>query len=604
MASQKVQEWIHKMEVGGGARVVWMITAAAAVLALVLFYDLRAYRNFSAPEAMDAAQVARNLSEGRGFTTDCIRPFSIYLVQKHNREKFPGGMPGTNKTDFAQLYAPHPDLANAPLYPLALAGLMKILKPEWQVEEHKPFWTEGGHFARYKPEFQIALFNQALMFLVVIATFFLAKKLFDRQVAWLSAIIMLCSDALWKFSVSGLSTMFLLLIFLGLIWCLLKIENLARQHLPPTRKIFLFALLAGLLMGAGILTRYSFGWLIVPVLVFLVLFGGQRRMGLAAAAFLSFALLVSPWIVRNLSVSGTFFGTAGYAVMEGTQPAFPGTRLLRSLNPDLSSIYSAGPYIRKLLENTRNIFQGDLLRLGGGWVAILFFAGLLIGLRSPAGRRLRYFMLMCLAVCVVVQALGQTQLSMATPEINSENLLVLFTPLAVIFGVVFFITMLDQMKIPTKGMRYLVIALVIFLMRRDFIWSAGPKISPISYPPYYPPDIQTVAGWMQPGELVMSDIPWAVAWYGRQQSVWTTLNSQYEFTALNDFIKPVNGLYLTLETLNQRLFTDCLQGGVDSWGNFVLKTITANQLPANFPLRNFPLESLGYGLFLADKPRW
>ena len=56
-------------------------------------------------------------------------------------------------------------------------------------------------------------------------------------------------------------------------------------------------------------------WVIVPVVVFLALFGGERRKGLAVTAFLVFAFAVSPWLLRNLAVGGTLFGTAGYAVV-------------------------------------------------------------------------------------------------------------------------------------------------------------------------------------------------------------------------------------------------------------------------------------------------
>jgi len=55
-------------------------------------------------------------------------------------------------------------------------------------------------------------------------------------------------------------------------------------------------------------------------------------------------------------------------------------------------------------------------------------------------------------------------------------------------------------------------------------------------------------------------------------------------------------LYLTLNTMDGRLFTECLQGGVDSWGNFVLKTVAANQIPQQFPLRIAPY-GLASGLF-------
>jgi hypothetical protein len=130
-----------------------------------------------------------------------------------------------------------------------------------------------------------------------------------------------------------------------------------------------------------------------------------------------------------------------------------------------------------------------------------------------------------------------------------------------------------------------------------------PRNSPVAYPPYYPPEIQKVSGWMQPDEIMMSDIPWAVAWYGHHQCTWTTVNSQYEFFQFNDYVKQVRALYLTLNTLDGKLFTECLQGGVDSWGNFCLKTVAANQIPQQFPLKVAPYGLLS-GLFLTDRQRW
>ena len=603
MISEQIQHFIHTLEVGRFSRWLQLLALALAVIGLAVIYDLSAYRGFNSVEAMDAAQVARNLAEGKGYTTDFIRPFSVYLVQKHNHELHAGEIQTTNAVDFAQLNGAHPDLANAPVYPTVLAGVIKLWRPDWTVEMHKPFWSEGGRFMRYQAEFRIAIFNQLLFLLVVALNFRIAKKLFDVQAAWLTALLTLGADLLWKFSVSGQSTLLLLVIFLSLIWCLMKMEELGRTEKPPVRKLFILAVTAGLLVGAGMLTRYAFGWTIVPVVIFLTLFGGVRRPGLAVAAFLAFALAVTPWLIRNLAVSGTLFGTAGYAVVEGTF-AFPGSRLMQSVNPDLTSAYWVRPYLSKFMGNIRLILQGDLLRIGGSWVAVLFFAGLLLGLRNVAARRLRYFTMMCLGVFAVVQALGKTQLSNLAPEINSENLLVLLTPLVVIFGVVFFLTLLNQMKTPSPQIRLAVIGVMAVISCQSLIANLlPPKSSPVSYPPYYPPEIQKISGWMHPDELMMSDIPWAIAWYGDRQCVWNTVNSQYEFFQFNDYVKQVRALYLTLYTLDGKLFTECLQGGVDSWGNFCLKTVAANQIPPQFPLRTAPYGLLS-GLFLTDRQRW
>ena len=156
------------------------------------------------------------------------------------------------------------------------------------------------------------------------------------------------------------------------------------------------------------------------------------------------------------------------------------------------------PYVHKLLQNTRIILQDALPRLGGSWASLLFLVGLLLGFRSAAVRRMRYFLLMCLAVFIVVQALGQTQLSEESPEVNSENLLVLFAPLVFIYGVSLFLTLLDQMVLPVQGGRYLVKIVFVGLCCAPMIFALlPPKIVPVVYPPYYPPDIQRAAGWMK-----------------------------------------------------------------------------------------------------------
>jgi 4-amino-4-deoxy-L-arabinose transferase-like glycosyltransferase len=597
-----LQNWIHKLEVGAGQKILSVVTLVVAVVALALVYDLRAYRNFSSEEAMDSAQLARNISEGKGYTTLFLRPFSLYLVQKHNEAK---SAAGTN-FDFAQIQTAHPDLANPPVYPVVLAGLMKVLPFHFTVETKKPFWTEDGRFMRYQPEFLIAMFNEILLVAVAVLTFFFARKLFDATVAWISALLVLGCELLWRFSVSGLSTLLLLVIFFGLAWCVLKIEEAANETQPQPGRLLGLAALAGLLVGVGALTRYAFGWTIIPVILFLILFGGQRRGLNALAAFAAFAIVLAPWLIRNFAISGTLFGTAGYAVTEGTF-IFPEFRLERSINPDLTNAFLLKPYFFKFLSNLRAIFQNDLPKLGGSWAGMLFLAGLLLGFRSPAARRLRYFLLMCLVTFVAAQALGRTQLSVESPEVNSENLLVLAVPFAFIYSAVFFLTFLEQMKLRVSQLRYGVIAAFVFVSCLPLICSlAPPKNSPLAFPPYYPPDIQKAASWMKENELLMSDVPWAVAWYGQRQCVWQTLDAQDEFFAVNDYLKPVSGLYLTLQMMDGRLVTDCLRSGEKAWGNFVLQALVQNQIPKNFPLRHSPSGSAAVlsGLFLTDFDRW
>ena len=602
--SELIQRLIHMLEAGAGLRYLRAFVLGLAVVGLALVYDLRAYRNFATQEAMDSAQLARNIAEGKGYTTLFIRPFSLYLVQRHNEAKH-AATPTTTNVDFANIKhnTSHPDLANPPVYPVVLAGLMKVRPFHYPVELKKPFWSNSGRFWRYQPDFLIAVFNEILMLAVVALTFFLARKLFDVNVAWLSVLLTIGCELLWRFSVSGLSTMLLLVIFLGLTWCVLKIEEMGREPQPRAIGLLGLALAAGVLTGVGALTRYAFGWTIIPVALFLFFFSGQRRGLHALAAMGAFVIVLTPWVVRNCTVSGTPFGTAGFAFADGGD-LLSRFQLERSVHPDWTHILSFKLYVHKLSANVNDILVNELPKLGGSWASMLFLAGLLLGFRGMAVRRMRYFLLMCLGLFIVAQALGRTQLSDESPEVNSENLLVLLIPLVFCYGVSFFFIFLDQMKLAAPQLRYVIIAVFVALSCLPMIFTLlSPKVLPVVYPPYFPPEIQKTANWMKPDELMMSDVPWAVAWYGQRQCVWLTLNAQDDFFAVNDYLKPVLALYFTSETMDGKPLTEWAHSSKDSWGQFMLYIFSQNKPPQIFSLR-YAAPDVYTGMFLTDRERW
>ena len=204
----------------------------------------------------------------------------------------------------------------------------------------------------------------------------------------------------------------------------------------------------------------------------------------------------------------------------------------------------------KLNTNLRQIVTDELPRLGGSWVTAFFLVGLMIGFAARRSRDLRYFLMGCVVVLILAQALGRTQLSEESHEINSENLLVLVAPLVLVYGVSLFFLLLEQIRLPFPELRYVIIGIfsVVACLPMLFVF-LPPKANPVAYPPYYPPAIQTMAGWLKENELAMSDIPWAVAWYGQRQCVWLTLkctpdakdpNTHEDFFAINDYLKPIN----------------------------------------------------------------
>jgi hypothetical protein len=597
------QNLIHRIEVGGGMRYVRIGLAALAIVFLTVGYNWRAFRNMNTLEAMDAAQLARNISEGKGYTTLFVRPLSIYVLRRaHDNERVATDL--NLVTDTGQLKGMHPDLANPPVYPVVLAGLMKFLPFNYTADTTHPFWStpagRGGRaFWRYEPDFLISAFNQLLFFVVIIAVFFWARRLFEPNIAWLSAILLLGTELFWRFSVSGLSTMLLLLLLVAVVWCLTLFDEETREPKWGNAALPVLAGLAGLFVGLGALTRYSFGWLIIPVAAFVIIFSTRQRIAAGAAVVCAFLLLLTPWVVRNYSVCGLPFGTASYTVLEGT-PVFPENKLQRSLNPDFTEV-STGAIWQKIMNNTRQIFQNDLPKLGGNWVNAFFLVGLLVAFQNPLVRRMRYFVVVCGLVLAIAQIMGRTQLSEDSPDINSENLLILLVPFILVYGASLFYMLLEQISFSMRELRYAALGLFVVLACLPMLLTfLPPKTNPVVYP-YRPDLIQEGASFLNENELAMSDIPWGMAWYGRRQCVWLTLNPQSDFFAINDYQKSVSFLYLTSASLDRQPSSQWIPpwqivdgkfasldvpGDWGSWNYLALRARLDKDLQVAFPLKN------------------
>ncbi|MEY4387389.1 MAG: hypothetical protein RLY20_2672 [Verrucomicrobiota bacterium] len=606
------QDLVHRVETAISGPIARFALAVMAVVALAVAYDWRQARNLSTQEAMDSAQLARNISEGKGFTTQFVRPFSMFLIRRANQERL-DSLPKEQLADLCRVKGDHPDIANAPLYPLMLAGWMKVLPFHFKIDP-KP----GEGFSRYQPDFLITVLNQLLFIATAVLVFFLARKIFDATVGWLSILIMLGTDLLWRFSASGQSTMLLLLLFVLLLWTLVKLDTAVNDTTTGLLKISGLAIGIGLLLGAGMLTRYAYGIVVLPVLGYLLLFAGRWKFHATGIVLVVFAAVVAPWIARNLQICGMPFGTATYAAIENSL-FFPQQRLERSLQPDFTQL---SPRIVwwKFFTFLKQIVSSELPKLAGGWILGFFVTGLLVRFRNTQLTRLRYFALALVPVLAMMQALGRTTLSDDSPDINSENLLVLLLPLVVIYGSSFFHTLLDQLVLPEQvilpamWVRRGAMTLFVLLCTLPLTMSFLPgRVTPLQYarevafPPYNPPDIQKVANWIAEDELVMSDAPWAMAWYGDRQTVFLTIDARRSgpFYEISDYIKPVRALYLTPLALDARILSQWMRGQTEStWGEIIVASQMKDELPAYL---RFPLVKayrMNEQLFLSDWERW
>lgn len=586
-----LQELIHKLEEGEGAKYIRLAFFLLVLLGLTALWHLREAKNYGTIEAMDAGQLARNIADGRGYSTDFVRPLSIALIRQHRG------------TEESLLKTPHPDIANAPVYPVILAGLMKVLPMQWQINS-ATFW-------RYQPEIWIGCFNQLLFFLALYQVYRLASRLFDRAVGFLALLLMALTEIFWEFTTSGLSTMLLIVLFLAMVELLLAVDRWLREGTRGKSWVVGGAAAAGLLIGIMALTRYSMGWLIIPAAVFLAVYSATVRTPATIACVAGFVLVLAPWLARNYAMSGHLFGTAGFAIHEGAS-SLPGHTLARSMPRSVAlqiNQVDMQQYVKKLFVNGREIVDQHLPQAAGNWIAALFLGALLVPYRNPSIGRVKLFVVMTVLVLLIVQAMGKTAYSDHAPRINSENLLVIVTPLFFIFGCAFFFTLLDQLELAFPWLRTLIVSTLVLVLSLPLIFRLlPPRTLPGNYPPYWPPIIQEAAGWMGKEEMMITDMPWAVAWYGQRQAVWLPLDvgkkQEDAFYQINDEHKAIKGIYLTPLTTDIRFLSDMRQSAEGVWGKFYLDAVVLKNLPTGFPLKVANPNWLPDQLFITDRIRW
>jgi hypothetical protein len=122
-----------------------------------------------------------------------------------------------------------------------------------------------------------------------------------------------------------------------------------------------------------------------------------------------------------------------------------------------------------------------------------------------------------------------------------------------------------------------------------------------------PSRIQKTALMMRPGELMMSDIPWAVAWYGERPCAWLTLDDAGTFQQMNK-LQPLQAIYLTQRTTD-RPFLSLILDSQRGWGRFLFNGLPKSAspqgvMPEGFELTAAPAEYMPAQLFVSDTVRW
>ena len=263
-----------------------LIILAALIFSLVcwiIFYSNH-YQGLVTVDAMDQAQVARHLYLGQGYTTGFVKPISILT----------GG---------AVLNGP--DLYNSPIPIFLLSRFFNIIGlNDFAVLGNSVFWS----------------------FIAGITLIIFTRLLFHNLIlALLTFVAYMLSPAVLESTFSGLPISFVAFLLLILTFI----------YYFRNRSSFLWTALLGIISGILFLSEFDFLFFSLLIGILTVYDSKGNRSFHLLAFVIPFFLVALPWLIRNSIVAGDPLASLRWYDFKAYSLIFAGNQIVRDFNPDL-----------------------------------------------------------------------------------------------------------------------------------------------------------------------------------------------------------------------------------------------------------------------------
>lgn len=490
------------------------------------------FRGLNSPQAMDQAQIAREIARGNGFTTKFIRPIAHQQSVEHKK-----GAPVP--------FVGFQDTYNSPLNPLLNAAVLKLIGAD-----DAKHWKMRANEMVFPLDRVIAMVSTLCFLMAIGVSYLLISRIFDPKIAGVTAILMLLCETFWDYALSGLPQMLMLLLFSCAIYFVYRaVEDASEGRIP-----FVPAIIAGVFFTLLALTHYIAIWIAIGYIIFAAV--SLRPRGIVGATVMVTLLIGMAFVmVRNSGISGTPFGTAFlnlYNGMGGGNEDF----VMRSRDLESYPLLNRG-IISNIVRTTLLQTSSIIPFLGGILVAPLFLVSLMHPFKRPSIANFRWAILIMFAV----SAFGLSIFGVSTERLDPNQSHLLFAPVMTAYGLAF-ISILWS-KIPAvislpmlRNVHHIVIIVLcglplLITLPSNVMLGINRKDSGgiPHWPPYYAPALNLgLSTWIGEKEICVSDQPWAVAWYADRMSVWIP-PSRTDFSAIEslaaDLDTPVAGILIS-----------------------------------------------------------
>jgi len=604
-----IQGTLQTLEVGKGSVIVRIVPLLITIGAIIVLSDFGTlnlpfaslggvYKGLPDAQSMDNAQLARQIARGKGYTTEFLRPRAVAqlhdfavnqsLTNGKSGDLFPSDQfpPGTPRI--------LPDTYNAPGYPYLLAGWFCLVHPDFD----QPATGIGGA-GMYAPDRWIPPLNQIFLVLTAGLVFILGYRLFDQRVAWMALVSFLLTQMAWHFTLTALSTTFLMFLTTAVFCCIDQIVTVSEECFEREERSFAPAWLWGavllILLAVIALTRPQLLILVAPVVTVLVIMPTSSIPMAVLIGLLTLAALM-PWYLHLDAVSGSFLGSNGSLMLHGAD-GYEGNEIYcTTAIPSYEQVFR--DVAHKEYSGFRWNFEHAWSLLGANPMVLLFGASILHQFKRRRTRIFHWLIFGSIIAILLVNNLGEDN----PEQISSWNSLAILMPCMVVAGSAFFFILLDRLALQLWLLNNLVVILTLLLTAMPLILTLlSPGRYPFAWPPYWPYSIKMIAQLAQPDEWVTTDMPWATAWYGDRASLWLP-DSLTDFENFHDNVCPT-GLLLFSPVTWEGPMSATTTGEYKEW--FPLMTAQP-PLPPNFPLSEhfvMPGKVPGYTLW-SDRPRW
>ena len=470
----------YSIEVGRSRALVRLIPLVIMVAGIIGAYDFKINKGFNDMQSMDNAQLARQLARHQGFLTYFIRPYALqqvasYTARKGHSELFPDSI------YTAKVPRAIPDTYNSPGFPVLMAGLFRAL----QVDFDEPMATTSAqHF--FLGDHLIPYLNQVFVLLIGGTMFVMALRLFDDRVAWMSSVVLLFSDFVWRFSLLATPVTLLMLLMTLLLFGFVETYRMGEGVLEEGDKPTLgwaWLIVPGLAVLFGLMCLLSLPLLVlvVPLVIWLLLMPRTNWFLLPIFAGIA-GLLVAPWFIHWYRTCGNPLGSNLTLGLIG-QGGYENNEVFCNLTiPDWDTAASASG--GKEYTGFVWYFVHGWSLLGSNPMVLLFAVSLLHEFRR---RRVQAFRWLVVALAFVIIAM--TNLVNAKPEPDSSwNLVIVLLPAMIMIGTAFFFVLLDRMVTQLRLLTAtLVVAMLVLCVAPIWVTISTAGNGYYNYPPYLPP---------------------------------------------------------------------------------------------------------------------